>query len=219
MHCLIPRLLTATTTLCLALPAFAGRPLAVDDTGTGEVGEGQVELWWEGVKGRRGTSFVAPSFTPIEGLELGATFGRDFRERSTLYGVQAKWAWTPSREQGCNAATSAGVLRSQHSREQTLALTMIGTCAMEWANVHANLGAQRESEGDERPAWLPAWGAALEKAFGPVTAHVEAFGVRHEAPTFQTGARWEFARNWQLDGSVGRHNSRTLYSVGLKRDF
>ena len=41
-------LLAATTALCLAWPAHAGRPLSVDDAGVDEVGQGHVEVWWEG---------------------------------------------------------------------------------------------------------------------------------------------------------------------------
>ncbi|WP_291439031.1 hypothetical protein [Acidovorax sp.] len=40
------RMLAATTSLCLAWSAHAGRPLSVDDAGVDEVGHGHVEVWW-----------------------------------------------------------------------------------------------------------------------------------------------------------------------------
>ena len=53
-----------------------------------------------------------PAFTPMTGLELGAVLARDRNERHTLQGVQAKWLWSPAQEQGCNAGSSAGVVRA-----------------------------------------------------------------------------------------------------------
>lgn len=208
-------LLTAATALCLALPAHAGRPLSVDDAGVNAAGNGHIEAWWEGARGQRGTAYVAPAYAPVEGLELGALLARDIGERSTLQGLQAKWQWSSSQTEGCNAASSAGVVRRHGSSGNTLALNAIGSCAADWGNVHANLGAQRAPD----QSWRPTWGLALEKAWGAVTAHAEAFGERHSAPTFQIGARWEWAPQWQIDGTLGRQSGRTLLSLGLKRGF
>ena len=61
-------LLAATTALCLAWPAHAGRPLGGEQGGGGGVGQGHVEVWWEGQRGQPGTVYVAPAFTPIAGL-------------------------------------------------------------------------------------------------------------------------------------------------------
>ena len=72
----------------LARPRRA--PLSVDDAGVDEVGQGHVEVWWEGQRGQPGTVYVAPAFTPSAGLELGAVMARDRNERHTLQGLQAK---------------------------------------------------------------------------------------------------------------------------------
>lgn len=203
--------------LCLAVPAHAGRPLSVDDAGLNEAGTGHVEVWWEGARTQPGTVYAAPAYAPVEGLELGAVLARDRAERQTLQGLQAKWQWSPSQEQGCNAASSAAVLQRRDGNEgrRTLALALLGTCAAPWGSVHTNLGAQREPN----LPWQPTWGLALEKSWGVFTTHAEAFGVRHTAPTFQMGARWDWAAKWQLDGTVGRQSGHTLLSVGLKRGF
>lgn len=212
----IPLAALALASLALvAAPAHAGRPLAVDDAGVSQAGGGQVELWWEGRSGTRGGLYAAPAYAPIAGLELGALLGRDLAGSSTLQGLHAKWQWSPSKDQGCNAASSLAVLHSRAAGGSTPALTLIGSCAAAWGTVHANLGAQREPG----LSWLPTWGLALEKTWGQVTGHAEAFGVRHSAPTFQIGARWEWAPGWQLDGSLGRQSGNSLLSVGLKRAF
>ena len=199
--------------------AHAGRPLGVDDAGVNNVGKGHIEVWWEGSRNERGSVIAAPAYAPVEGLEVGALLARDLEGRTTLQGLQAKWLWTPAPETGCNAASSAGVQRSRKQTGQTVSLALIGTCTGDWGAVHANLGSQREPQNH----WLPTWGIAYERTFerpdGNVSAHIEAFGRRHDAPTFQTGLRWEFAADWQLDGTVGRKQGATLLSVGLKRSF
>lgn len=208
----------AVAALGIAPPAQAGRPLSVDDAGLNDAGNGHIEVWWEGARGQRGSVYAAPAYAPIEGLEVAAVLARDAQEHHTLQGLQAKWQWSPSQSQGCNAASSAGVLHRLGSSGNTLALNAIGSCADDWGNVHANLGAQRAP----RQSWQPTWGLALEKAWGAVTAHVEAFGERHNAPTFQTGVRWEWVpqgQKWQIDGTVGRQSGHTLFSMGFKRGF
>jgi hypothetical protein len=210
-----PRWLGAAVALAVALPAQAGRPMSVDDAGVADTGQGQLEAWWEGARGARGTSYLAPAYSPWQGMELGAVLARDHGARTTLHGLQAKWLWSPSRDEGCNAASSVGVVHTRHTAHSTLALTLVGTCATPWGALHANLGALRMPERH----WAPAWGFAVERAFGPVTVHAEAFGQRGSAPTFQTGARWEWAPQWQLDGSIGRQQGRTLLSAGIRRGF
>ena len=208
----------ATTLGIIASPPHAGRPLSVDDAGLNDAGNGHIEVWWEGARGQRGTVYAAPAYAPIEGIEVAAVLARDAQEHHTLQGLQAKWQWSPSQSQGCNTASSAGVSHRLGSSGNTLALNAIGSCANDWGNVHANLGAQRAPG----QPWHPTWGLALEKAWGAVTAHVEAFGERHNAPTFQTGVRWEWepqGQKWQIDGTVGRQSGHTLLSVGFKRGF
>lgn len=199
-----------------ASPALAGRPLAVDDASVNETGRGHVEVWWERAHGRRGAMLAAPAYAPVQGLEVGMLLARDRDEAHTLLGAQAKWLWSAPQEDRCNSASSAAVLRVRHGNAGTrYALAALATCPVPWGAVHANLGAVREPAA----GWRPSWGVAFEKPYAQVTWHVEAFGMRHEAPTFQTGLRWEVAGGWQLDGTVGRQRGSTLWSAGLKRSF
>ncbi len=68
-------LLAATTALCLAWPAHAGRPLSVDDAGVDEVGQGHVEVWWEGQRGQPGTVYMAPRLHPHDRTGAGRRAG------------------------------------------------------------------------------------------------------------------------------------------------
>ena len=96
-----------------------------------------------------------------------------------------------------------------------VALNLIGTCAATWGVVNANLGSQRE----HGQSWRATWGASVERTWGAITPHLEAFGTRGSAPTFQTGARWEWAPGKQLDATVGRQQGRTLLSLGFALGF
>ncbi len=199
----------------MVLPAEAGRPLSVDDAGVAEQGGGQWEVWWEGGRGTKGSAYLAPAYSPWQGVELGGVLARDFEGHATLQGLQAKWLWNASQEQGCNAASTVGLLHTHHAPGNTLALGLVGTCNTAWGAMHANLGALRLPT----QHWIPAWGFAVERTVGAVTLHAEAFGQRGSAPTFQTGARWELTPQWQLDGSIGRQRGRTLLSMGVRRGF
>lgn len=205
--------------VCLVLPAHAGRPLAVDDAGVDDVGQGHVEVWWEGQRGERGTTYLAPAFTPVQGLELGVMLARNQAERQTLQGLQAKWLWSPAQEQGCDTGSSAGITHrrtgSSPNAGNVWALTLIGTCAASWGKVNANLGGLRE----QGQSWQATWGASVEHSWGSVTTHLEAFGIQHNAPTFQVGARWEWAPGKQVDATIGRQRGRTLLSLGFALGF
>ena len=99
-------LLAATTALCLAWPAHAGRPLSVDDAGVDEVGHGHVEVWWEGQRGQPGTVSMAPAFTPIAGLELGAVLARDRNERHTRKACRPSGCGAPRKNKAAMQAAA-----------------------------------------------------------------------------------------------------------------
>lgn len=203
----------------LSWSAHAGRPLAVDDAGVDDVGQGHVEAWWEGFRGQRGTFYAAPAFTPLEGFELSALLARDRGERHTLQGVQAKWLWSPAQDDGCNAASSASITHRRVARGDSggsvAALNLIGTCTTQWGVANINLGTQRE----HAQTWRATWGASVERSWGAITPHLETFGTQHGAPVFQAGARWEWAPGRQIDATVGRQQGRTLLSLGFAVGF
>ena len=207
--------LSSLFALILGAPAHAGRPLTVDDANVAEAGTGHVEAWYARRPDHADTWTVAPAYVPVEGLELGASFSRDRTEEVTTSAVQAKWRITPSLESGCNAGAVLGVGRRSGAGGNTPYVNGLLTCNSTWGATHFNLGAAREPG---EPT-LGIWGIAHEHEFGPVTAHVEAFGQRLSKPIFNVGARMEVAKGLQIDGTVGRSNHETLFSLGLKQLF
>ena len=201
--------------LMLDAPAFAGRPLTVDDASVDEAGAGHVEAWYARQPGRAHTWTVAPAYAPVDGLELGAAISRDRTADATTGAVQAKWRITPSQESGCNAGAVLGVAHTRGAGGNTPYLNGLATCNSSWGASHFNLGAVRAPGGST----LGTWGIAHEREFGQVTAHVEAFGQRLSKPTVQVGARMEVVKGLQIDGTVGRSNRETLVSLGLKQSF
>ena len=81
--------------------------------------------------------------------------------------------------------------------------------------LHANLGAAKPSGTSS----VGTWGVALEHDTGTFVAHVESFGQERSKPTFQLGARREVAKGWQVDGTLGRFNGETIFSLGAKLGF
>ena len=199
----------------LATPAYAGRPLTVDDASVDEAGAGHVEAWYARQPGRAHTWTVAPAYSPIDGLELGAAIARDRTADATTGAVQAKWRITPSQESGCNAGAVLGIAHMRGAGGNMRHLNGLFTCNSSWGASHFNLGAVRIPGAPT----LGTWGIAHEHGFGQVTAHVEAFGQRLSKPAFQVGARTEVAKGLQIDGTVGRSNRETLVSLGLKQSF
>ena len=195
--------------------ANAGRPLTVDDANTEDAGSGHVEAWYARQPGRAHTWTVAPAYSPIDGLELGASVTRDRTAASTSQSLQAKWRITPSQETGCNSAAVLGISQTRGESGSTPYFNGLLTCNSAWGATHFNLGAQRPSGGPG----VGTWGLAHEREWGPVTVHAEAFGQRLAKPTFQVGARKNLAPQLQLDATVGRSNRETLVSVGLKQSF
>lgn len=52
-----------------------------------------------------------------------------------------------------------------------------------------------------------------------MTPHIEWFGSEGSKPTVQVGLRGNVLPNLQLDGSVGRSDGITIYTLGVKFMF
>lgn len=195
--------------------AFAGRPLNVDDANVNDPGAGQVEAWYARQPGHTPVWTLAPAWSPAQGIELGAAVARDTRADLTTRSIQAKFRFTPAKENGCN---TGGVIGVAHTPGEGSTHYLNGLLSCNWAGtgaLHTNLGYTRARGGPS----LATWGMAWEQELGPVTAHVEVFGQRHDKPTMAFGARREVAPSVQLDGSIGRQNREWLYTLGLKFQF
>lgn len=213
-----PAALAAAALAVCSSTAFAGRPLTVDDAGTNAKGEGHVEVW--AARADHATTLnISPAYAFGEGLEGSLLLSRDTTNKITGSALQLKYLITPSRDNGCNlgiaggaAHVSAGGGGSANARF----VNGIGSCnGTPLGNLHLNLGAIKTS-GESS---VGTWGIALEREFGSVTPHVEWFGAEGSKPALQIGARGDIAKGVQLDGTVGRSDGVTAYSVGLKFKF
>jgi hypothetical protein len=198
--------------------AIAGRPLTVDDANTNDKGAGHVEMWVARESGHVNTFNVSPAYGLFDGFEIAALVARDRTSPATTSALQAKWRITASEENGCNLGAVAGASRIRGSESHDTARYVNGlvTCnGKDLGSVHFNLGATKLSgESSSRT-----WGVAVEREFANVTPSVEWYGSQGAKPTVQVGLRNEIAKNFQLDGTVGRVGHETIYSVGLKLQF
>jgi hypothetical protein len=203
--------------LLAAHAAHAGRPLTVDDAGTNAKGEGHVEVWASRAD-HATTLNLSPAYAIRDGLELAALLARDTANDVTGSAVQIKALFTPSRERGCNIGATLGAVHTSANGTSSNGAFVNGLFSCNGAalgNLHLNLGATKSSG----RSTIGSWGLALEREFGPVTPHIEWFGAEGSKPTWQIGARGDLAKAVQLDGTIGRGDGITLYSVGVKLRF
>ncbi len=193
----------------------AGRPLTVDDANVNDVGEGHVEGWWtRGPSGARSWT-VAPAYSPIQNVELGAGMARDSRTGLETLNVQAKFRITPSQENGCNAGAVIGSARTTGETSKGYVNALFSCNHARLGSLHTNLGVFDVSSSQRTGIWGLAW----ERAYGDATAHVEVYGQQHDKPTWATGLRTHILPKLQLDGSVGRQEGQNLVTIGTKWMF
>lgn len=203
--------------LAVAQPAWAGRPLTVDDAGLNDPGNGHLEGWVAHQRGGGGGGSVnlSPAYAPAEGFELGGLVSFDTLDGSTTAAVQLKMQFTKPRESGCNFGAVVGVAYADADSTEAPYLNGLMTCATGIGSVNVNLGTIRESG----VGYLPTWGLSLERPVDAFVAHVEVFGQRDDKPTTQVGLRRDLGAGWQIDGTLGRQGGSTLISIGFKRSF
>jgi hypothetical protein len=197
---------------CASGTVLAGRPLAVDDANVNDVNAGHVETYYQRQPGSSNTWTIAPAYGIAEGVEIAASFNRDNTADVNTTGLQVKFRFTDSQKVGCNFGGTLGATQANPGTGNAPFVNMLATCNSDAGSIHFNLGAVRSPGGPT----LGTWGVALEREFGDVTAHVEAFGMENSQPTVQLGLRTMVTKSIQLDGTVGRANDESIYSVGLK---
>jgi hypothetical protein len=201
--------------LGFVLSVQAGRPLTVDDANVNDVGEGHVEGWWtRGPSGTRSWT-VAPAYSPIQNVELGAGMARDPKTGLETVNVQAKFRITPSQENGCNAGAVVGSARTTGEVSKGYVNALFSCNHARLGSLHTNLGMFGVSSSQR----IGTWGLAWERAYGDITAHMEVYGQQHDKPTWATGLRTNILPKLQLDGSVGRQAGHNLLTIGTKWMF
>ncbi len=207
------KLLLSALTLVAMSPAFAGRPLAVDDANVNEVGAGHVEAWFE-KNGTEKSLTVAPAYSPIKGLEVALAYNRNLPYTSSVRAISAKYQITQAKEGGCHSAASLSAARA--SGDNALVLNLIATCQLGMVDLHLNGGVGRNLKTKDN---LKILGLAIEKDLGFASVHAEVQAVEDSKPLFQVGMRKEIVKNWQLDGTVGRQGGQNVFSIGMKYQF
>lgn len=233
MSAVKPKLLAllAPALLNLALPAWAGRPLAADDAATTEAGTCQVETWVERNADERAW-IVAPACGLAPGLELGADHARLSPRDTTraLGGLALKVApesWhitTLAGELSFGVKLGASFDRPADAgwqRNSTGALVLATLAADEAWAAHANLGTARD-----RASGTTATLLNLALVWTPVEQgllFVEALGNNRRdvfgGTTHAVGGRWWLSKDvLGLDLSASRtagSGSGTTWSLGL----
>ena len=198
-----------------SLHAYAGRPLLVDDAGVNDKGHGHVEAWYARGAEKNNSWHIAPAYSPTDWLEITAAFSRDNSEKFNSKGLTAKILFSPSKESGCNPGVLAGFSQTNgHSHTDTHVTGLLTCNTVTYGSVHFNLGISALA--DTSPVHM---GIAYEKPIGPVTANLEIFKERYSKPITQIGLRGYILPRIQLDGSIGRQGSDTIFSIGTKIEF
>jgi hypothetical protein len=214
---LLRNTLLAPIAIALTSHALAGRPLTVDDAGTNAAGDGHVEVWWARADAAKSQN-ISAVYALREGLEVAALLSRETPNKITTSALQLKYLFTPSKEDGCNVGSSVGLIRARATNDSANGkfINGIASCnGTPLGNVHVNVGYVKPSG----VKGVKSWGVALEREMGPVTPHIEYYGIERTKPVVQFGLRGDIAKNVQLDGTVGRSDRVTGYSVGLKFKF
>jgi hypothetical protein len=207
--------LTASVAL-IAGQVNAGRPLTVDDANTNEKGAGHLEYWWAREPGNAQTFNIAPAYAPFEDIELSAAWTRELKSKLNATAIQAKWVVTKPIENGCNLGLVGGSAKVSDGGSRTQYANGLITCnRKDFGNLHLNLGGEKPKDGST----VRTWGVAVEREMGTAALHLEYFGAKGEKPTIQAGMRGDIVKSLQLDGTVGRVDKETVYSVGMKIQF
>lgn len=194
---------------------LAGRPLIVDDANVNEPGAGHIEAWYAHQADGGLVWVIAPAYAPRSGVELSAALARDTATGIDSGILQAKFLFTPSREDGCNFGTVLGASHASGPSGMTPYALGVMTCNVLAGALHVNLGASRPPDGPT----LPAFGIAWEQDVGFATLHAEWLGQRQSKPTLDVGVRKEIFKNFQVNGSVGQSGGEPLFSLGMKLQF
>jgi hypothetical protein len=218
-----PIVLASLFAFCSA-PAFAERPMAVDDAGTLERGGAKLEFGWsrdDAVRGYEG----AAGFGPIDDVEVEVGFGRakdrDADPDAKIRAVGAAVKWVPLQsETGLSAGLKYEYGRERVSGEGTSradSLAGLATWAFEQGpRVHVNLGRAWVRDDED----VNFWGVGLDV---PITEQldfvVETFGEEHSGPDRQLGLRFAISEGVKISGAVGRGNDRTIANVGVAWEF
>lgn len=127
--------------LVCVLNAQAGRPLTVEDAGVTDVGQGHVEAWWTHAPDGTRSWTLAPAYSPIQNVELGAGIAREHQTGVETHNIQAKFRLTESRDNGCNMGAVLGAVRTEGDSSKGYVNALFTCNHPTLGSLHTNLGA------------------------------------------------------------------------------
>ena len=205
--------LLATSLLCVS--AQAGRPLTVDDANVNDTGVAHVETFWSRAADGSRTFTVAPTYSPLPGLDLIAVDTRTLAGGAHSQTFQAKMQVTLPKDNSCHFAWVVGTTQWQKGEGQKSFVSANTSCDMGVGALHASVVSSRDAVGRDTPSMGVAW----EQSFGAWTGHIESVAQRATKPMVGIGARTEVRPGFQVDGTWGRLGGKALFSLGTKFTF
>lgn len=211
--------------LTSALPAQAGRPLAVEDAGVNEVAQCQLESWFSRTSGASTSLVLAPACGILPGLEIGleADIPRQTSTTDAGRGLALKWvpSWAQHGDWAFGAKLSVGRDMPAGSGQWEAAptsLLVIGTYTInEQLTAHINLGRDHEHHPKNQRATA---GVAL--AWTPHErwlVFAELTGAEQQSANRGAGARyWLIPEVLGLDATISKANAvkdSTNWTLGL----
>jgi hypothetical protein len=199
----------------LSVSAQAGRPLSVDDANVNDAGVAHVETFWSRSADGSRTLTIAPTYSPLPGLDLIAQDVRTFSGGAHSQTVQAKMQVTSPKENSCHFAWVVGATQWKKGDGQKSFVSANTSCDMGSGALHASAVRSRDAEGRDTPSLGVAW----EQSFGAWTGHIESIAQRATKPMVGVGARTDIAPGIQIDGTWGRLGGKAMFSLGTKFTF
>lgn len=213
----------ASAWLALATSAHAGGHFEVDDAGTLDVGQCQVELWGSHAQRSDVNLLHAGPSCGVGVVELGLNADALRNDlRADLLGPQVKWTfWGRGDGAPLSAAVSAGAQKDvrgggRWGGQGLLALTWQAAGALAF---NANLGADW-APGDGARTWRG--GLQAQWMVRPDLALIAERNRSFSQWGTRVGLSWQLAARTSIDASVARLGlgaGETVYTVGLNQVF
>jgi len=208
-------LLATISISILSLSAHAGRPLTVDDANVNDTGVAHVETFWSRAADGSRSFTIAPTYSPLPGLDLIAQDVRTFSGGAHSQTLQAKMQITSPKDNSCHFAWVVGATQWQKGDGQKSFVSANSSCDMGMGALHASLVSSRDAVGSDTPSFGVAW----EQSFGAWTGYLESVAQRAAKPMVGIGARTDVMPGFQVDGTLGRVGGKAMFSLGTKITF
>jgi len=209
------KIITLLAISLLSVSAQAGRPLSVDDANVNDTGVAHVETFWSRAADGSRSFTIAPTFSPLPGLDLIAQDVRTFSGGAHSQTLQAKMQVTSPKDNSCHFAWVVGATQWQKGDGQKSFVSANSSCDMGVGALHASVVSSRDAVGRDTPGFGVAW----EQSFGAWTGHIESIAQRAAKPMVGIGARTDVMPGFQVDGTFGRVGGKAMFSLGTKSLF